>query len=68
MIKQIHILLTYKCILECDHCFVFSSPDAEGVFTFENLKELLSNREQILSKTKIKGVKNESVGDRMFTT
>jgi len=49
MIKQIHILLTYKCILECDHCFVFSSPNAEGVFTFENLKELLYQIKRIKS-------------------
>jgi len=48
-VKQIHILLTYKCILECDHCFVFSSPKAEGVFALENLKKLFSQIKKVES-------------------
>jgi len=30
-INEFDLLLTYKCNLECDHCFVYSSPNAEGV-------------------------------------
>jgi MoaA/NifB/PqqE/SkfB family radical SAM enzyme len=25
----LHLLLTYRCTYECDHCFVYSSPDSE---------------------------------------
>jgi hypothetical protein len=30
-IHEFDLLLTYKCNLECDHCFVFGCPDAKGV-------------------------------------
>ena len=33
MITGIHILLSYACTNQCDHCFVFSSPQAKGTFT-----------------------------------
>ena len=39
MLTGIHLLLTYRCTLECDHCFVFGSPNAKGTFTLNNLKE-----------------------------
>ncbi len=37
----IHILLTYTCPYECDHCFLHSGPRASGVFTRARLVELL---------------------------
>jgi len=37
MLTGIHFLLTYKCTRECDHCFVFGSPQAEGTFTLSQL-------------------------------
>jgi MoaA/NifB/PqqE/SkfB family radical SAM enzyme len=37
----IHLLLTYSCNFECDHCFLYCSPRAEGVFTLAQLRELL---------------------------
>lgn len=33
MITQVHIILTYMCTLECEHCFVCSSPSSDGTFT-----------------------------------
>jgi MoaA/NifB/PqqE/SkfB family radical SAM enzyme len=39
MFTGIHFLLSYKCTLECDHCFVYGSPDAKGTFTLNNLKK-----------------------------
>jgi hypothetical protein len=33
MVTQVHFILTYMCTLECEHCFVCSSPAAEGTFT-----------------------------------
>lgn len=47
MLSQVHILLTYKCPFECDHCFVYSSPYAEGTFTTGRLHELLEQAADI---------------------
>lgn len=42
MLTGIHFLLTYKCDLECDHCFVYSSPKATGTFTLSQMKEVFN--------------------------
>jgi len=47
MLTGIHFLLTYKCIYECDHCFVYSSPNAEGTFTFDQFSETLDEAEKM---------------------
>lgn len=47
MLTGIHFLLTYKCIFECDHCFVYSSPNAEGTFTFDQFNETLIEADKI---------------------
>ena len=41
MLKEVHFLLSYMCTYECDHCFVFSSPNAEGTFTVKQVQEVL---------------------------
>lgn len=41
MLTGVHILLTYKCTLECEHCFLHSGPRARGTFTLPQLRELL---------------------------
>jgi hypothetical protein len=38
MLTGIHFLLSYKCDSECDHCFVYSSPQAKGTFTLSQMK------------------------------
>ena len=40
MLTGIHFILTYQCNLECDHCFVYSSPSAEGTFTISQVKKV----------------------------
>ena len=40
MLTGIHFLLTYQCTYECDHCFVYSSPEAQGTFTLEKLQNI----------------------------
>jgi len=40
-LSGVHILLTYQCTLECDHCFVWSSPWQSGTLTLEKLREAL---------------------------
>lgn len=39
-ISGLHLLLTYQCILECDHCFVWGSPGQSGTMTLENVREI----------------------------
>lgn len=41
MLKQIHILLTYGCTYECDHCFLYCSPRSEGTFTRNQIAAVL---------------------------
>lgn len=38
----VHLLLTYKCLYECDHCFVWGSPEAEGTMTMALIDEILA--------------------------
>lgn len=37
----IHVLLTYQCNLECDHCFVWGSPWQRGTMTLRQLRQVL---------------------------
>jgi MoaA/NifB/PqqE/SkfB family radical SAM enzyme len=37
----LHFLLTYGCTLECDHCFVWSSPRRTATFTIERVENVL---------------------------
>jgi hypothetical protein len=32
-VSELHLLLSYTCTYECDHCFVHSSPEASGTMT-----------------------------------
>ncbi|GAB4446901.1 MAG: hypothetical protein Kow00120_17120 [Anaerolineae bacterium] len=47
MLTQLHVLLSYKCIFACDHCFVFSGPDAEGAFTLSQMRQVFDEAEKI---------------------
>lgn len=40
-LSGLHILLTYQCTYECDHCFVWGSPWQAGVLTLEQIQEIL---------------------------
>lgn len=42
MLTGVHILLTYKCTMECDHCFVHSGPFVPGVMTLAQVRGLVS--------------------------
>jgi hypothetical protein len=42
MLTGIHFLLSYKCDLACDHCFVYGSPNAKGTFTLEQMKKVFA--------------------------
>jgi Radical SAM superfamily len=47
MLTGIHVLLTYKCTGECDHCFLHCGPRCEGTFTLRQLRELLQEIKKI---------------------
>lgn len=40
-LESLHVLLTYRCLSECSHCFVHSGPGQLGTFTFQELEGLL---------------------------
>lgn len=40
MLTGIHFLLSYACTFECDHCFLYCSPQAEGTFTLRQLRQV----------------------------
>jgi len=41
MLKSLHFLLTYQCLFECDHCFLYCGPKAEGTFTLAKITDAL---------------------------
>jgi hypothetical protein len=47
MLTGLHFLLTYMCNSECDHCFVYSSPRAQGTFTTNQIRQLLDEAKKI---------------------
>jgi hypothetical protein len=40
-LSGLHLLLTYQCTHECDHCFVWGSPNQSGVMGLEFIREAL---------------------------
>ena len=47
MLTGIHILMTYKCNLACDHCFLYSSPSAKGTMTLPQIRCVLDESRKI---------------------
>ncbi len=46
-LNGIHILLTYTCNYECDHCFVWGGPFKEGTLTLDQLDEILTQAAEL---------------------
>src|SRR5512145_628045 len=42
----LHILLTYQCTYECDHCFVWGSPWQTGTLTLEQIEQILQQAKE----------------------
>jgi MoaA/NifB/PqqE/SkfB family radical SAM enzyme len=40
-LNGLHILLTYQCTYECDHCFVWGSPWQKGTLTLGQIEDIL---------------------------
>ena len=47
MLTAIHVLLTYQCTSECDHCFLHCGPRREGTFTLSQIRLLLREIKRI---------------------
>jgi MoaA/NifB/PqqE/SkfB family radical SAM enzyme len=47
MLRGIHFLLTYVCNYECDHCFLYCSPNSKGTFTIQKLRKVLDEAKKI---------------------
>lgn len=46
-LSGLHLLLTYECNLECDHCFVWGSPWQSGTMTLAQIREILRQAIQL---------------------
>ena len=46
-ITGLHLLLTYRCSLECDHCFVWGSPWQRGTMTLRRIRRVLEQARQL---------------------
>ena len=45
-LSGLHILLTYQCTYECDHCFVWGSPWQTGTLTLEKIEQILAQAKE----------------------
>ncbi len=46
-LSGLHLLLTYQCTFECDHCFVWGSPWQTGTMTLENIRHIVREAQDI---------------------
>ncbi len=46
-VNGLHLLLTYQCNYECDHCFVWGSPDQYGTMTLSTISEILQQAKDV---------------------
>jgi MoaA/NifB/PqqE/SkfB family radical SAM enzyme len=45
-LNGLHILLTYQCTFECDHCFVWGSPWQSGTLTLQQVRQILDQAKE----------------------
>jgi hypothetical protein len=45
-LNGLHLLLTYQCTFECDHCFAWGSPWQNGTMTIENIRYILDQAKE----------------------
>lgn len=46
-LTEIDFLLTYQCLKECDHCFVWSSPSSEDTMSLEDLYSMIRESKKL---------------------
>jgi hypothetical protein len=47
MLIGLHLLLTYQCNSECDHCFLYCSPRSQGTFTTKQIRSIINEARKI---------------------
>ena len=45
-LNGLHLLLTYQCTFECDHCFAWGSPWQSGTMTIETIRHILKQAKE----------------------
>ena len=45
-LSGLHLLLTYQCTFECDHCFVWGSPRQRGVLSLAQIEDVLDQAKE----------------------
>ena len=48
-LNGLHLLLTYQCTFECDHCFAWGSPWQSGTMTLETIRYILNQAKEAAS-------------------
>jgi hypothetical protein len=43
----LHLLLTYQCNFECDHCFVWGGPEQSGTMTIATIRRILDQADEL---------------------
>jgi len=46
-LSGLHLLLTYQCTFECDHCFVWGGPLQTGTMTLDTVEHILDEAETL---------------------
>jgi len=46
-LEGLHLLLTYRCNSECDHCFVWGSPRQSGTMSLKDIRGILSQAKEL---------------------
>ena len=46
-LSGLHLLLTYECNFECDHCFVWGGPSQNGTMTVETIEIILTQAKEL---------------------
>lgn len=46
-ISSLHLLLTYECNYECEHCFTWGSPLNRGTMTLKDIRTILKQAEEM---------------------
>ncbi|HSM32033.1 MAG TPA: radical SAM protein [Woeseiaceae bacterium] len=46
-LSGLHLLLTYECNYECDHCFVWGGPSQTGTMTMETVERILDEAQSL---------------------
>ena len=53
ILTGLHLLLTYQCTYECDHCFAWGSPQQKGTMTIQDIGNIINQGKELGTVTDI---------------